>query len=261
MKAMAKLNFTKTMHIIVMAIFVLTLSSCANNRSRFTVNKARSLDTHLTLALKYIEIKNRESARHHLTRAFAIDKRSVKGTFAMAMLYQLEGEPALAEEAFEETLRYNKKYTPANNNYGVFLYTRERYEEAYQHFELAADDLDYPLRAEAFMNLGRTALKLDRLERAQSAFTHADVLNPKIPLLKLELAQFNFIKEDFSAAKFYLDAFDKISRPNPQALLLGIRIERIFKNKDKEASYVLALKNLFPYSDEYLTYTRMIDRQ
>ncbi|HEY0894045.1 MAG TPA: type IV pilus biogenesis/stability protein PilW, partial [Cellvibrio sp.] len=38
------------------------------------------------------------------------------------------------------------------------------------------------------------------------------------------------------------------------ALLLGIRLERVFGNKDKEASYLLVLKNRFPYSKEYLEY-------
>lgn len=242
---------------LVIVVFVLTMSSCANNKSRFSVDEDRSLESHVTLALKYLEIKNRESARHHLSRAFDIDKRSIRANFAMAMLYQLEGEPELSEEFFKKTLRLNKSYTPANNNYGVYLFSRERYEEAYEYFEVASEDLEYVRRSEALMNLGRAALELNRNERAQAAFTHADLLNPNMALLKVELADFNFKKQDFSAAKFYLDAFEKISRPTARALLLGIKIERIFKNKDKEASYALALKNLFPYSDEALTYSQM----
>ncbi|HEY7884529.1 MAG TPA: type IV pilus biogenesis/stability protein PilW, partial [Cellvibrionaceae bacterium] len=50
---------------------------------------------------------------------------------------------------------------------------------------------------------------------------------------------------------------EAMARPVPQVLLLGIKIERIFGNNDKEASYALMLKNLYPYSPENLEYTQM----
>jgi type IV pilus assembly protein PilF len=36
--------------------------------------------------------------------------------------------------------------------------------------------------------------------------------------------------------------------------MLGIQLEKVFGNKDKEASLALILKNNFPYSKEYLEY-------
>ncbi len=251
---MNAMNISRLITIAMTLVVVIFLSSC---ESTSKVDKSRSLDSHITLALKYIEIKNRESARHHLRRAFDINKKSVDAHFAMAMLYQLEGEPVLAENFFRKTLKLKKNYTQANNNFGVFLFSRERYDEAYKYFSIATTDLEYEKRAQALLNLGRSAIKLGKLDRAKAAFSHADLLDSKIPLVKYELANLYFKQQDFSAAKQYLDEFERISNPAPQALLLGIKIEKVFKNQDKEASYAMALKNMYPYSEEYLNYTKM----
>ncbi|HEY7886459.1 MAG TPA: type IV pilus biogenesis/stability protein PilW, partial [Cellvibrionaceae bacterium] len=178
------------------------LGACVSTRTdTANVDEKRALESHISLALNYIESKNRESARHHLRRAFEIDRRSVDATFAMAMLYQLEGEPELAEEKFKQTLRMNKNHTRARNNYGVFLFERERYQEAYEQFELAANDLDYDNRAQAMMSLGRTALRLGKTEKALSTFESANRLNPGLPRLKYELAELYFTLEDYASAR------------------------------------------------------------
>jgi|SRR5690554_658080 len=243
--------------IITLCLF---LGACVSTRNETAqVDSGRALESHVTLALKYIQDKNRESARHHLRRAFEIDRRSVDATFAMAMLYQLEAEPELAEEHFKRALRLNSKHTRARNNFGVFLYDQARYEEAYQQFEQAAADLDYNNRAQVMMNQGRAALKLDMIDKGKALFEHANQLNTNLPALKYELAQLSYQQEDYAAARRYLDAYEGIARPTAASLLLGIKLERRFDNKDKEASYALLLKNRFPYSQELLEYQRLAE--
>lgn len=253
---------TRVMHKWLIVALCISLGACVSTRTDTAdVDEDRALESHVMLALKYIENKSRESARHHLRRAFEIDSRSPDATFAMAMLYQLEAEPELAEEHFKKTLRLDKHHTRARNNYGVFLYGRERYEEAYEQFEIAAADLDYNNRAQAMMNQGRAALKLDMPEKAGALFEHANQLNANVPSIKYELAQLNYQQRDYAAARRYLDEYESIAPATPATLLLGIKIERIFENKDKEASYALSLKNRFPYSQEYLEYKRLADEQ
>jgi type IV pilus assembly protein PilF len=242
---------------------VLLLSACVSTvpDSKYQVDEDKALSSHVELALKYIESKNRESARHHLRRAFEIDDNSVDATFAMAMLYQLEGEPKLAEEYFKKTLRLDSHYTRGRNNYGAFLFAHGRYKEAYEHFVVASEALDYDNRARVMVNLGRTALQLDKPERAMAAFERANRINAGMPAVKYELADLNFKQGDYAAAKRYLEAYRQIARPAPQTLLLGIKIERIFGNKDREASYAMVLKNKFPYSKEYLEYKQILQEQ
>jgi type IV pilus assembly protein PilF len=218
------------------------------------VDRERALETHIQLAHGYIENNNRESARHHLRRSFDIDRNSAGAMGAMAMLYQLEGEPEMAETYFKRTLRRDRNATRTRNNYGVFLYNQERYQEAFQQFERVVADLDYDHRAQGLVNLGRAALKLGNAERAESAFKHATVLDRNLSSAFIELADLSFQNENYADAKRYLDNFTRLTQQTPRSLWLGIRIERIFGNRDREASYALALRNLYPYSKEHLEY-------
>lgn len=245
-----------------LGIWVLCLSmllvGCVSQRSGGAqeVDLDKALEAYVKLAIGYIENRNRESARHHLRKAFELDKNSAQATAAQALLYQIEGETELAEENFKRALRLDPDLSQARNNYASFLYAHERYQEAFEEFTRVSRNLDYNNRDLALLNLGRTALKMGNKERAKAAFEHAYNLNPRIPSLLLELAQISFEEEDYALAKRYLDRYGDLARQSAQSLLLNIKIERIFGNKDKESSHAMALKNRFPYSKEYLEYKR-----
>jgi type IV pilus assembly protein PilF len=241
----------------LLLMLVLGLSACVSQRSGPQVNKDAAHDNFVQLAMAYIETGNREAARHHLRRAFEMQRNSVPANAAMAMLYQLEGEPELAEDRFRWVLRRDPGFSQARNNYAAFLFRQERYEEAFTQFERVSRDLDYEHRDRTLLNLGRTALLLDKPERAKSAFEHALTLNRRLAPAMLEMAHISFNEQDYAVAKRYLDQFSEHSRHTPRSLLLGIKIERIFGNKDQEASYALSLRNRFPYSNEMLEYQRM----
>lgn len=237
-------------------LLVLGLAACVNQGGKGKVDEDKAMDSYIKLAMAYIENGNRESARHHLRRAFELDSNSVRAKAAQAMLYQLEGEPELAEENFRWVLRRAPDFSQARNNYAAFLFRHERYEEAFEQFEIVSRDLDYTNRDLALLNLGRAALKLGKEERAKAAFEHAHQLNRRLPAVLIELAEMSFNDGDYAQAKKYLDQYTEIAQQSARSLLLGIKIERIFGNKDNEASLVLALKNRFPYSQEYLEYKR-----
>jgi type IV pilus assembly protein PilF len=245
---------------LVSVIAVMLLAGCVSENKNSSgkgarhIDKAKSLELHIQMAQGYIEKGNRESARHHLRKAAEIDKNSAEAMEALARLYQLEGEPALAEETFKKAIKRKKNFTLANNNYGVFLFGAKRYEEALVQFELAASDLDYDGRASALVNVGRTALLLGKNDRAKAAFEHATVLDKGISEPHIELADMSFQRQEYADAKRHLDRYQALGQQSARALLLAIRLERIFGNKDKEASYLLVLKNRFPYSKEYLEY-------
>lgn len=243
-------------------IFVLAsalLFGCVSEQVSGTEKKApqdkgKALDLHVQMALGYVEKGNRESARHHLAKAFEIDRESAAATNAMAMLYQLEGELPLAEEQFKLAIKRDKKLTVAHNNYGIFLFNQKRYQEAFAQFEVASADLGYVNRSQALTNLGRAALKLNNKARAQSAFEHACILDRKNADAFIELADINLQNQEYADAKRNLDMFVFLANHTPRSLMLGIQLEKVFGNKDKEASLALILKNNFPYSKEYLEY-------
>lgn len=243
-------------HLLVVFISALFMVGCVSEggKPKRPVDKEKSLQLHIQLARGYVDKGNRESARHHLRKASEINKNSPEAIETLARLYQLEGESKLAEETFRKAIKVKKDFTLARNNFGVFLVGAKRYEEALEQFELAATDLDYDGRAATLVNVGRTALVLGKTDRAKAALEHAAVLDRNSADAHIELAEINFQEKDYAKAKEHLDSFQATGQQSPRALLLGIRLERVFGNKDKEASYLLVLKNRFPYSKEYLEY-------
>jgi len=249
------LSFKNVFICVVMSALMLgCVSEQISGKEKKGPDKSKSLELHVQMALGYVEKGNRESARHHLTKAFEIDHDSAQATNAMAMLYQLEGEQALAEENFKLAIKRDKNLTIAHNNYGVFLYNQKRYHEAFAEFELAAGDLANMSRSQALTNVGRAALKIGNGARAKAAFEHAGILDRKNAEAFLELADINFQNQEYADAKRNLDIYDSLSGFSSRSLMLGIRLERVFGNKDKEASLAIKLKNNFPYSKELLDY-------
>lgn len=243
---------------LALVLVAVIASGCSSGGVREGGNPERALETHIQLVMGYIENGNRESARHHLRRAEDIDSRAPEVMAARALVFQMEGEKELAEEAFQRSLRRDSDFTQARYNYGAFLYREERYEEAFEQFERASRDLDYDHRGQVLLSLGRTARVLERPERAKSALTHALRINSDLSAAMIELAELHFERENYAEAKRYLDMHSELNRQSPRSLLLGIKIERIFGNEDREASYALALENLYPYSQEHLEYQRML---
>lgn len=250
-------SMIKMQSLIMGVVCALLLAACVTETTGSLVRKVdadKTLDLHIQLAAGYVQNKNRESARLHLRKAFAIDKKSAKATLTLAELYQLEGEAVLAEETFKKAIKLKKNFSDAKNTFGMFLFEQKRYEESLVQFESAAADLDYPARAGALINVGRNSVMLGNVARAKAAFEHALILDKRMSEPLIELADIHFQAKNFAEAKRYLDGFFTFDQPNARALFLAVRLERVFGNKDKEASYALSLKNYFPYSKEYLEY-------
>lgn len=245
------------------AVFLLSacVTESTDGKPKRTIDKAESFRLHINLVKGYVDKKNREAARHHIRKAMEINKNSVEVLGALALVYQLEGENALAEETFQKALKKDKNQSTIHNNYGYFLFGLKRYEDALKQFEAAAANLDFDGRAEALINVGRSSLLLGNTARAKSAFDHAAILDPGLPDSFIELAEIHFGEQDYPKAKENLDRFMGLGQQSARSLLLAIRLERMFGNKDREASYVLVLKNRYPYSKEYLEYRQTLMHQ
>lgn len=240
----------------VILLFISVLTACVTTMDKEppTVKPEKALETHIQLGLGYIRENNLDSARFHLNKAAKIAPKDVGVLNGRGLLYQLEGEPELAEKAFKAALREDPKFTQARLNYATFLYSKERFKEAYENYELAAEDLNYERRAVVLYGVGVSAQKIGKEDRAIAAFNHSVLLQRNMAPSHLELADYYLRQKDYAQAKKHLTQFETYSRPTARSLWVGIRIERVFGNKDKEASQVLSLKNLFPYSKEYLEY-------
>ncbi|SMF58172.1 type IV pilus assembly protein PilF [Alteromonadaceae bacterium Bs31] len=254
--------FSKAFTAVLVVLFA---SGCVTNMdssAKIRVDERQALEANIRLGMTYLQQNKREGAIRSFAKALEIDKNSAEAYLGMALIHQLNGEIKEAETNFKKALKSRVDFSRATIqfSYGRMLFEQERYKDALTQFEAAAADFAYQKRPDALVSVGRTSLALGDKVRARGAFEHALNLETRQAEASLELADLSFAERDYASAKKHLDQFSDAARHTPRSLWLGIRIERIFGNKDKEASYALALKNLYPYSQEYLDYKRFLEQ-
>lgn len=244
-------------------VSVMLLSGCVTTTNQTMVNVESAHSKRIELGMKYLEVDKRDNARFQFSKALLLKKNSADAYQGIAMVHQANGEMKPALEAFKKAMKYADENNRASIQvaYGRYLSENGDFAAACPHFEEAAADFDYPERADALYFAGRCAMQTGNKARTIAAFEHALNLNPRMPAVMIELADIYFQQGEYPKSKRLLDQMEKLAVPTARSLWLGIRIERIFGNKDKEASYAVALKNRHPYSKEYLEYKRLSDNK
>ena len=246
----------------LIAVLSLLLSCVSSiDKKGEKIDKQQALEAHLRLGLSYLQKQDRDRALRAFGDARDLDPRSAEALQGIALVHQLNGENDQADSMFKKALKLKPTFSMSNIelSYAQFLYDNDRCAESEKYLIKARSDIAFPSRPKALYMLGLCALKAGDLDRAAGAFEHALNLNTKHSGAALELADIAFGEREYSDAKKYLDTYSaNVRQRNARSLWLGIRIERIFGNKDKEASYAIALKNLHPYSKEYLEYKKFV---
>lgn len=204
----------------------------------------------LDLARGYLEQGNMDRARTSLNKALEIDSRSVEAYVLLGVLNAAERDWGVAEKHFKTALSINARDAMALNNYGSFLYSRGRYDEAVRYLRLLVQDTDYRARSQAYENLGLAELKVGDREAARASFGRALQLSFSQPRSNLELATLAYEDGRMTEAAGYYDAFRAQAPQTARSLCLGMKISQNQGDSDRMASYALALNNLFPDSPE-----------
>lgn len=246
---------------IALIAAILTTAACVTTTNRTAPNPKAAYDKRIELGMKYLGIDKRDNARRQFSKALELNKSGPEAYHGIALVHQANGEMKPAGDAFEKALRLaddKKTISPIAVSYGKYLLAQGETREACPYFERASDDYDFPRRDEALFLAGQCAAATGNASRAKTAYEHALNLNQSFSPALIELAEVHFNEGEYAKSKRLLDRFMQLNKPTARSLWLGIRIERVFGNRDKEASYVLALKNMHPYSKEYLEYKRLL---
>ncbi|WP_271410924.1 type IV pilus biogenesis/stability protein PilW [Pseudomonas sp. Q1-7] len=210
-------------------------------------------DAYIELGIGYLKQGATERAKVPLKKALELDPSNADANAALALVFQTEIEPELADQHYRKALS-SRNDSRILNNYGTFLYEQGRYKDAYERFQQAADDNLYPERSRVFENLGLTSLKMNDPALAKQHFDKALRLNRQQPLALLEMAQLSFDEKQYVPARDYYQRYSQIAPQSARSLLLGSRLATIFEDRDQAASLGLQLKRLYPGTPEYQQY-------
>ena len=218
-----------------------------------------AVEAYTGLGVQYLQAGNTVNAKMSLQRALSIDPDYAPAYNAMALAFQVEQEFELAEDYFRQGVAADQDSAMLHNNFGAFLFARQRYQEACVELDLATRDAFYPQRAQAFENLGRCYVLVGRTADAEKAFTRSLAINGNRPVALVELSQVLLERGEHALASRYFERFrqlvdQKQAEHYPKSLWVGIQLSRLDHNVSRAATYALLLKNMFPQSEEYRLY-------
>ena len=247
---------------ILLLLFIMSLiSGCVTTVTgpvQKEVDSAQVVEKLNNLGIGYLRQGDYTQSKENLRKALEIDPTSPLTHTTFGVLFEREGEYKLAEDHFKQAIRHDPEFSPARNNFGAFLFARGRYEEAIAQLEVASQDRFYPLRPQVFENMGVCYQKMGESVKAEDAFLRAIQLDFSRARALIELASIRYEQQNFVEAKRLYDRHVAVSQQSPRSLLLCTQLARKFSEEDNEASCALVLKNIFPASDEFKQYQKMI---
>jgi len=236
--------------LLVVIPFVLSLGACTSQEYLGPVDYKRASELNAQLGLGYMNEGQYQRAKFKLDKAIKFDPDNPHAYHYMAELYRRLKEFDKAGEYYDKALTLAPNDMNLQNNYGVYLCERGKYEQADKHFQNIIKNPLYGARANAYENVGLCSLREGRLKKAKDSFESALRINPKMPKSLIQLAQLSYDEGNTARAYQFFQRYVAIAQQTPTSLWIGILLESGRGNKDTVASYKVLLKGKFPDSDE-----------
>ncbi|WP_444676787.1 type IV pilus biogenesis/stability protein PilW [Halomonas sp. E19] len=178
------------------------------------------------LGIAYLERNNLARAMAALDRALQFSPDNPEALQAMAIVYQRQGEHALADSTFQRALQADPGFSRARNNYAAFLYSRGQVEKACRQLEQASHDTQYASRAQLFVNLGQCQWEMGHVPQARQSLERAKNLDPRSPAPYFMLAELELAQGNLDAAQQQLNLYIRLAGMTPDAQALARDIAR-----------------------------------
>lgn len=212
--------------------------------------ESRIAELNTKLGVGYIREGKLELAHARLTTALEADPNYSTAHNAMGLLYDRLNQTEKAEEHFKKAVRLTPSDSAAQINYGGFLCRHGRVDEGVERFSKALENALYDKPEIAYTNAALCKRSAGDLAAAETYFRKALQINPKLPVVLLNMAELSYEKERYLPARGYLQRYLEVAKHTPRSLWLGIRVERVLGDRDTASSYAMLLKANYPDSRE-----------
>ncbi len=243
----------------LLSIFL--LSSCVTTETtQFSKNKSieKEVEARVQVGIRYLQQGEPEMAIYHMKEIVEKQPKSPRIHEVLALALWETGEVNKANSHFKKMVKYDKEYSRGRMNYSAFLVSQQEYKKALSQLEFVTQDIYYPKRGQAFYMMASVYKELGKNEEMVHAYERSLKLDRRnIPAL-LELSEYRYQEGQYAQSyELHQRYREAVQKSSAKGLLLGIKLARKFNDKAEEASYSLALKNLYPKSQEYLDYLEM----
>lgn len=208
---------------------------------------------HTELAAMYFQDGNMAVALEETGIAIEADANYASAYSVRALVHAELREFAAADADFKKAISLAPGDPDINNNYGWFLCQQNRAAESIAYFLSAIKNPLYSTPERAYSNAGACAIKAGDLEAAREYLLQAlRRAQDGAPLAQLQLAKLAYLQGSLVEARNrFMEVMRVTAQPTPEALWLGLRIERKLGNKAEEESMAAQLRRLYPASPEF----------
>lgn len=244
----------------VLLALPLLLAACAQSPVQQPTHQGRDTEMldagnsrariHTELAAQYYARRQYSVSLEELRQALNADSNYAPAYNMLGLLHDALLEYKEAEDNFLHAISIAPMYSEAHNNYGYFLCSRKRYQEALTQFELAWKNPLYATPEMALANAGQCALRMGKVDEAENYARRALVRNPNQSTALLTLADIQYRQGNIPMARTLLGQADAQERLGASGLWLGVRLERQADNREAAAEYAARLRREFPDSQE-----------
>lgn len=231
------------------------VSGCESTpTTQFTGDKVsmkQASQDNVTLGIKYLQAGNRDVAMQKIQKAIQQDPDNGAAYMGEALIYSATGDADKAEDAYHKALGKSPDDPEIQNNYAVFLCQHNKAADSEKYFLKAAGNPLYTTPDVAYTNAGVCASMVPDLASAEKYFRRAVEINPNFPEPLFQLAQLGYKLKNYLQARAFIERFNSVTpQQRPEALLLGVQIERALGNQQGATDYAKQLVKLFPNSPQ-----------
>jgi type IV pilus assembly protein PilF len=202
------------------------------------------------LAAGYYERGQMDIALEELGAAKALDPTYPKLYNIYGLVYAMLGERDKAEESFRQAIALAPNDSDIRANWGAYLCATGRAREAMTEFEQVLRDPLFKSQEIALINAGKCSVALGQTRNADDFFRRALTVSPGNPIAAYNLALLAYREARVGEARAWMRPVMQQAVPPPEALYLGVCIERKQGDREAERSYALQLRNRWPDSPE-----------
>lgn len=202
------------------------------------------------LAVEYLKGNNVVAAQEKIEKALQQNAKDPSVHTAAGLVYERLQEPKKADSHYSRALRLDPKNPEMQNNYAVFLCRSGEQARGRKLFEQAATNPRYRTPEIAYANAGVCARSAKDYDAAEKNFRKALALRQTMPDPLMQMADISFERGNALQARGFLQRYFQSSPPTPEALLLGVRVERALGDSAAANVYAAQLQKTFPGSQQ-----------
>lgn len=218
--------------------------------SQRDANAGDASDLNYQLGARYYRSGSYDLARDRLLLSIELNPKRAIAHSTLALTYEELGNVRLATESYLQAIRVEPNNFDVQNTYAVFLCRQNRFEEASQHFELAAQAPENDNSEVTLTNAGVCLMQQPDQVTAEKFFRKALDRRPNYGEALLQMCILKHKQNDNLIARAFLQRFLSSNKPTADVLYLGWQIEESLGDEQARTEFAEQILRDFPRSPE-----------